>query len=34
VRGELAEGAPQWLAQARALALLPAAIGSYIRARL
>lgn len=34
VRGELAKGRSELVAQAKALPLLPAAIGSYIKARL
>ena len=34
VRGAKASGDPAWLAHARALPLLPAAVGSYVRARI
>jgi hypothetical protein len=34
VRTAEAAGTPHWLAQVKALPLLPAAIGSYIKARL
>ena len=34
VRGGIAHGDGKWLAQIKALPLLPAAVGSYIRARL
>jgi hypothetical protein len=33
VRGELAQGTPPWKAHLNALPLLPAAVGSYFRAR-
>ena len=33
VRGELAQGTPPWKAHLKALPLLPAAVGSYFRAR-
>ena len=33
VRGELARGTSPWLAHVKALPKLPAAIGSYVRAR-
>jgi hypothetical protein len=34
VRGEIAQGTPRVLAHVKALPLLPAAVGSYFRARL
>jgi len=33
VRGELARGTSPWLAHVKALPKLPAAVGSYVRAR-
>ena len=33
VRGEIAQGTPRVLAHVKALPLLPAAVGSYVRAR-
>ena len=34
VRGAKAQGTPSWLAHVQALPLLPAAVGSYVRARI